>query len=158
MPNPFDQLISNLAGRIAQYPDEEVYRAITLLAPDERPHAPVRVMPVEQWPSFGNATPEALRRFRREIEGAVDLEQAPLAPGIPRTVYINPTSTPYRNGGSHLASLLAHEGVHAAEDGRGELEAYQKQIDVLKRLGFSDEQIMADLERRLLIHRLRKKG
>jgi hypothetical protein len=48
-----------------------------------------------------------------------------------------------------LAALLAHEGQHFDAQSHDEPPAYQRQLDVLQRLGYDNQAYMAALQQRI---------
>lgn len=120
-----------LNSGLAQYPDEKLYKAATLLTPEERPVAPVKVGD-DKWRSI-NGT-EAT--YFGDAEGKYNPEQMV-------HVRVQQRGKPYKdfNKRPHrLAALLAHEGAHSR--GLGEAAAYQQQYDTLMRLGEKDREFL----------------
>jgi hypothetical protein len=105
-----------LNSGIAQYPDTKLYEAATLLTPEERPVAPVKVNK---------------RRLgvQNELEGQYNPATHQIEIGRHGQAYKNST---------RLAAALAHEAVHS-KGITDEPTAYTAQHRVAKRLGEKDE-------------------
>lgn len=107
-------LIALMNDGVAQYPDEKLYEAASLLTPEERPTAPVRIQP------YKLSTTEA----RYDPAG--------------KDIQLGRQGQAYRGPIHRLAAALAHEGIHSRGDA-DEPAAYQRQHDVAKRLGEKDK-------------------
>lgn len=116
-----------LKGGIAQYPDKRVYNAATRLLPDERPQFQVKAVDPDpqMYPIF---------RIKPHAEGITNA-------GKYRQILINKQSPAYKND-DLLSAVLAHEAVHAnhadTPEQYDEAPAYQKQYEVLNRLGYKN--------------------
>lgn len=112
-----------LNSGLAQYPDEKLYNAATLLKPDERPTVPVHVAPND---------PQQFYILKRQPKTeALTNDKASGTPGI--TVFKDTPS--YDSPDTRLlAALLAHEAVHAKRDDYDERPAYQQQLKITSRL------------------------
>lgn len=122
---------------LAQYPDPKLYKAASLLKPEERVG------------SAGMLDPKhPILRIRPKTEMTVDFRN--------NKVLVNPNAEPYKNNDSKLlAALMAHEGVHlnhgtfTNDEHPDEGPAYQKQRDVLERLNYPNQKYMQELGRRI---------
>lgn len=123
MPN-YGSLINQLLGNsgVLQYPDKKLYKAALKLLPEERPKVPVRALD-PQSDIFGG----------KKIAAAWN--------GPVKEISVNNKSPEYGDN-SLLAAVMAHEAEHERRSGqpdfRVEGPAYQRQLDVLKRLNYSD--------------------
>ena len=109
---------------LTQYPDKKLYKAATLLTPEERPKVPVKTMDLPN---------DDL------LEGKFDKDK--------HEIRVNRSSSYYKKKDpALLAAALAHEAEHARRVGQpdelAEAPAYQRQLDVLKRLNYKDERFM----------------
>jgi hypothetical protein len=128
-----------LSSGLAQYPDKRLYNAATLLIPEERPTVPVEMVD-NPW------------RAREGVNAQYFGEINKYNPDRVR-IAVQKRGRAYRDDKHprRLAAVLAHE----AEHGRGQEEAaaYQKQHDVLTRLGERDQTLMKALLDRVAIER-----
>lgn len=127
-----DLVLKMIAGsELMQYPDKNLYNAAKLLAPEERPTVPVR--------TFDDPLP-----VYEEIHRQLGL-RAPTKAGIGRAasavtlpdhsmIYVNRNSPDYKNLGQ-LATALGHEQVHVSRSDDKEVPAYQRGMDIVRRLG-----------------------
>jgi hypothetical protein len=114
-----------LNSGLAQYPDESLYKAATLLTPEERPTVPVRVF------DRSRDSLVAGRFDPRREQPQIDVARQAKA-------YTSAKKKPQR-----LAALLAHEALHVGQDQSApvvdkELPAYERQLGILQRLGERD--------------------
>jgi len=122
MPNTDSLLLEMLLrSGLAQYPDKKLYNAAVMLKPEERPTAPVTLAP--------------------QMEGATYNPDT-------NSIAVGARGAAYRDKNlRRLAAILAHEGVHS-KGTRDEAPAYQMQLDVLKRLGETDKDLLKILAER----------
>ena len=125
-----DNLIAQalMDSGVMHFPDEKLYKAATLLTPEERPNVPVRVVDIPQRGALKG----------RKIEAAVDMSN--------KTIGVNREGEQgYKSGNlQRLAGILAHEQEHMRRLKTDPLDfseepAYAKQYEVLKRLGAKDD-------------------
>jgi hypothetical protein len=115
-------------AELTQYPDKNVYRAATILTPEERPRrAQVKVI-------HGNLGTSAI--WDKDNQ----------------RILVNNRTDDYKNQ-MRLAALLAHEAIHEDQQKTGsfmEAPAYQRQTQVSDRLGYVDKKFRNALAQQLL--------
>jgi hypothetical protein len=130
-----DPLEQELIRREAEHADPAVARALALLLEEERPTVPIRVIDPDPklYPIF---------RIRPNAEGITDQRK--------REIFVN-RKAPSFGDDALLASVLAHEMEHARRIGQpdqyDEGPAYERQLAVLKRLGYKNLPYIQALER-----------
>lgn len=120
----------------ARFPDKKLMEAAKLLRPEERPDV-VQMIALDQAPEYTRTkTPEQIKALKTSVGAFVrDTErEQPF-----QKAYVNKDGSIYRGDQRVLAAALAHEAVHTRRKDDDEVEAYQRQHDVLKRLGFLRE-------------------
>ena len=130
-----DVIMQALANSgLVQYPDKKLYKAATLLTPEERPKRPVRVKDPKNFIGHGPT-----------VVGFYD--------DVARNITINKKSSEYRDP-QRLAATIAHEAEHERRAGQPDIDlegpAYQRQLDVLQWLGFKNTVYMNALQNELL--------
>ena len=122
----FATLINNalVSGGVIQYPDKKLYKAAVALTPEERPKSPVRLLDAKH------------KNFERRRGG-----NAASAAFDNELITINREAPEYKDK-ALLAAIIAHEAEHEQQMGtsgaQDEGPAYQRQIDVLKRLNYNN--------------------
>ncbi len=125
---------------LMQYPDVKLYNAAKLLAPEDRPRAPVRLYEIDskRYP--------ALRGKERTIGGTIFMAPE----GHPqRSVFVNRRTDAYETGDLiRLAGILAHEGEHLNRQDFEETPAYKKEYEAVSKIrGADPRHLRALLER-----------
>jgi hypothetical protein len=92
---------------MAQYPDARLYKAASLLTPEERPTVPVSL--------YGGSEPNVA-----------------YVPGDKKGIFVNRNSRRLKDP-NVLAAKLAHEQIHVNGE-NDEIPAYEKELGVLRRL------------------------
>lgn len=111
---------------LVQYPDTKLYKAATMLTPEERPTAPVKLRPSDK---------------KTETEAMYDNRSGEISVMQGGKAYKDFDKNPQR-----LAAALAHEGEHVRQGQTpSEAPAYRKQVDVLNRLGETDKHMLIRL-------------
>jgi hypothetical protein len=127
------------------FPDAKVFKASRMLRPEDRPKRPVKIVqPGEPLADSGVRNPKTGKpiplRLSRDA-GAMVHDLLPY-------VAVNPESGEYRDDDLRpLASALAHEQQHVA--GKGEADAYKRQLEVLRLLGVTDKRMINHVERQI---------
>lgn len=128
--NPFLLVLSmewaSLLGKsigtqqILQYPDARLYKAATLLKPEDRPTIPVRLYddPDKAYAPLGRKGNPRARAFTMPDRSAIHVYR----------------KNPDFNYPHRLAAILAHEQAHVA-NGPDEGQAYQKESQVAEEFG-----------------------
>jgi len=132
-----------LNSGLAQYPDKSLYNAAKLLAPEERPSVPVKVTH-EPWRQ-GQGVEATFFGFHPKY--AADGPKI----GVQRRGQAYKQFDKYPN---RLAAVLAHEAKH--DRGANEAEAYQRQYDVLQRLGETDKNFLKAMSERIATERTKE--
>jgi len=113
-------------SRLAQYPDAKIYNAATMLAPEERPKVPVRMVnndwaksrPTPMW--FDSAKPDHIS--------------------------VSTGSPSYKKGDMpRLAAMLGHEAIHSGGQ-MAEVPGYERETAILQRFGLGSSQRIKDIE------------
>jgi hypothetical protein len=130
-------LAAMLNSGLIQYPDKRLYQAATMLEPEERPTVPVRFIEPDPAKNY-------IFKVRPKTEGITDKASNQILVNSKAQSLSDPKM---------LAALLAHEGEHAKHMGTDEQfnegPAYQRQFDVLARLGFGNKAYMAALKKEI---------
>lgn len=131
MPN--GELIAALMlnSGLAQYPDQRLYRAATMLKPEERPTVPVKV---------GDDKYRAINGTQASYYGNAESKYNPEKMIHIRVQQRSPAYKDFDKRPQRLAAVLAHEGAHSR--GLEEAEAYQQEHDTLSRLGEKDRKML----------------
>jgi Zn-dependent protease with chaperone function len=141
------QLILN--SGLAQYPDTTLYKAASMLRPEERPTVPVRLYddpePIYRqiYQQLGQAVAEGSHVGNKNSTAVTTPDG--------KTIYVNRNSSTYKDA-RKLAATLAHEQVHVA-NGEDEIPAYRKGLEVLRRFGSKIPKDYVDQYARILLDR-----
>jgi hypothetical protein len=138
MPGSGMMIAMMLNSGIAQYPDAKLYNAAKTLPAEERPNVPVKIKD-QGW------------RVSRGQEAIFERQ----GPRIPETqITVQQKSNAYKSFDKRpqrLAAVLAHEAMH--DRGHGEADAYQRQLDVLTRMGEKDNNLLKAMVQRIQLER-----
>lgn len=117
--------------------DPAVARALALLTDDERPTIPIEMIDPDP-------AKNPIFKFRPKTEAITDEHN--------KKIYLS-SGAPSLKNDQLLAAILAHEAEHARHLGAPEQfnegPAYQRQYDVLKRLGYQDDAYMKALKKEM---------
>ena len=143
-------LASGILNDPSQYRgDARLLKARGLLTPDERPTVPVS--PVDPGHIIGWSTILS-RKDNKPLPIQVREQAGAVTPRERDHIYVNRKASEYRNKDlRQLAAVLAHEQTHIKE-GKSEKLAYQKQMDVLKRLGVDNKELFDHLVKNQLLY------
>lgn len=126
---------------IAQYPDKKLYKAATMLKPEERPNIPVRMTDDYKKTYSDMGVNKNSSKFNEPV--------AFLSPDKSQ-IFINSKHKGYKNPET-LSATLAHEGQHLNYKGinpeEDETLARQKQIEVLGRYGGRHREFIETMKR-----------
>lgn len=126
---PYADLIANLlnSSGLTQYPDAKVYKAASMLKPEERPTAPV---------SVAERDPKKYPILRVSPNTAA-ISHADPANTLPPSVTVFKGTPAYDSQDPRmLAAQLAHEAIHVNRKDYAEVPAYEQEQKTLARLGF----------------------
>lgn len=141
---------SKATQEMAQYPDARLYKAASKLKPEERPTVPVSLY----------ADPEKLyQEYLQPIGGGrPTVGNIGFTSPDKKRIFINGNYKKLGNS-SVLAAKLAHEQVHVGQEVQDEIPAYEKDLEVLKRLvGRNDGDLIATQDYLGALKRFRSVG
>ncbi len=148
----WDAALLAAALSVGRFPDPKLIEAAKLLRPEERP-VRAQVVSLDDVPEYRDSTSTKVRQGLKKQVGGFALAREREDPYQP--VYVN-RDAPDFNDSRLLAAVLAHEATHTRRKDDDEVEPYQVQHDVLKRLNYNPDHMNKMLERIALLKQMRK--